>query len=78
MGRLLILGFYDRANLGDEMFKETIPLLVPDWVCTFVATDDYVDDGTQWDGIICGGGDIFNDYSSASHRRCHVQFIFWE
>lgn len=62
MGRLLILGFYDRANLGDEMFKETIPLLVPDWVCTFVATDDYVDDGTQWDGIICGGGDIFNDY----------------
>jgi polysaccharide pyruvyl transferase WcaK-like protein len=62
MKRLLVLGFYDRHNLGDDMFKETIPLLVPDFKCDFISTDDFNSDTNIYDGIICGGGDIFNEY----------------
>jgi len=48
MRRLLVLGFYGKGNLGDEMFKETIP--------------DFKGDLSEYDAIICGGGDIYNEY----------------
>jgi polysaccharide pyruvyl transferase WcaK-like protein len=62
MKRLLVLGFYDRGNLGDEMFRETLPLLVPDFNCTFIPTDCCEELIDSYDGIICGAGDIFNEY----------------
>ena len=62
MKPILVLGFYNRANLGDEMFKETIPLLLPDCHCDFISTDDFRDPLDKYDGVICGGGDIFNHY----------------
>lgn len=65
MKRLLVLGFYNRSNLGDEMFKEVIPLLVPDFNCDFISTDDFNTDINTYDAVICGGGDIFNVYFMA-------------
>ncbi|MDD1443927.1 polysaccharide pyruvyl transferase family protein [Dolichospermum sp. ST_sed3] len=62
MNRLLVLGFYDKKNLGDEMFKETIPLLFPDFNCEFIATDNFNGNIDHYDSVICGGGDIFNEY----------------
>lgn len=65
---ILILGYYDRSNLGDEMYKEVmgqvliqsgnIPKL------TFICTDDLSHDTdlSSYDAIICGGGDIVNEY----------------
>src|SRR4051794_673627 len=62
MRRLLILGFYNKGNLGDDMFKETVPLILPDFICDFVSTDDFKGNINEYDGIICGPGDIFNQY----------------
>lgn len=62
MKRLLVLGFYDKGNLGDEMFQETLPLLVPDFNCYFSATDDFKGVVDEYDAVICGAGDIFNEY----------------
>ena len=62
MRRLLVLGYYDKRNLGDQMFQETLPLLVPDFTCDFISTDDFKGNINQYDGVICGAGDIFNEY----------------
>ena len=59
---LLVLGYYDRGNLGDEMFKLTMPTLFPNSKLTFVCTDDFDGKYNKYDGIVCGGGDIVNDY----------------
>lgn len=59
---LLVLGFYNRHNLGDDTFKECIPLLFPGCTCTFVCTDDFNGTLDNYDGVICGGGDIINEY----------------
>lgn len=65
MKQLLVLGFYDKGNLGDDMFQETIPLLVPDFKTTFILPDRFLSnkwDINKWDAVICGGGDILNEY----------------
>ncbi len=69
MKKLLVLGYYDRANLGDEMFKETIPKMFPNYRVDFVNSDDAATnnitqqiDNNMYEAIICGGGDIINDY----------------
>ena len=60
--RLLILGYYDRSNLGDEAFKEVIPLFFQGFDLNFISIDDFNGDIYKYDGIICGGGDIINNY----------------
>lgn len=62
----LIIGYYDRSNLGDESYKITFPKYFPNFNFTFISIDDcknklssFYDD---FDGIIVGGGDLFNDY----------------
>src|SRR3990172_6437382 len=69
MKPVLVLGFYNKANLGDEMFKETLPKLLPDFQCVFTSTDVINDSQVKpygqlssYQAIICGGGDIFNEY----------------
>lgn len=62
MKRLLVLGFYGKENMGDEMFQETLPLLVPDFNCDFISTDDFKGSTDSYYAIICGAGDIFNEY----------------
>lgn len=65
MRRLLILGFYGKANLGDDMFTETLPQLVPNFQCSFYLPSDFLAknlNSADWDAIICGAGDIFNEY----------------
>lgn len=77
--KLLILGFYNRNNLGDEMFKETIPLLFPNCECDFWCTDDFNIDINKYDGIVCGGGDIVNDYfhnTITEHIKYYKKNIF--
>lgn len=62
--KILVLGYYNRSNLGDEMFKQSIPYFFPKSKLDFVCTDDYdFNINVQnYDAIICGGGDIINDY----------------
>lgn len=59
---ILVLGYYDRHNLGDDMFKLTMPKLFPESTLTFTCTDDFNGNHKNYDAIVCGGGDIVNDY----------------
>ena len=60
---ILVLGFYDRGNLGDELYKSTIPSLFKGkHNFTFKCTDDVATIPKNVDVVICGGGDIINDY----------------
>ncbi len=66
--KILVLGFYDRDNLGDEMYKITfseyfnqfdVKLLCVDDISTVLNEND---DINKYKAIICGGGDIMNSY----------------
>jgi hypothetical protein len=59
---ILILGYYNRSNLGDEMFKISIPKLFKNSRVSFECVDDFKKTTDIYDAIICGGGDIINDY----------------
>ncbi len=64
---ILVLGFYNRSNLGDEMFKEVIPKVFPDFTCVFENTDDFsFENLTSYHGIVVGPGDVVNDYFLAN------------
>lgn len=77
--KILILGYYDRANLGDEMFKMAFTKILPNSVLTFLCIDDckavMFDQAStnfeinEYDCVICGGGDIVNDYFYFNLRR---------
>lgn len=62
----LVLGFYNRDNLGDELYKLAVPHLLRNaataFTFSFQCTDDIeaIPEGT--DLVICGGGDIINAY----------------
>ena len=60
--KLLILGYYNRNNLGDDMFKEAMVKVFAGHDCSFFNTDDFKGDVDSYDAIVCGGGDIINDY----------------
>jgi len=61
--RILVLGYYDRRNLGDEAYKIVMRTYLPEYQLDFVCIDDInqplID---QSNGIIVGGGDIINNY----------------
>lgn len=61
---VLVLGYYDRCNIGDDAFKEAFRMLLPGMSLAFACIDD-VDDETTFDSysfVIVGGGDIINPY----------------
>ena len=64
MLHILVLGFYSRGNLGDEVYKIVIPQIFnnEDINFTFKCTDDIEEIPNNIDIIICGGGDIINPY----------------
>lgn len=59
---ILILGFYDRNNTGDEMYKEIFNHLLKGHKLTYACTDEIVQIPSNTDIIICGGGEIINEY----------------
>lgn len=63
---VLILGYYHRQNLGDEMFSfifsNYFQTTWPKINLTISNTDDITSISDDIDLIICGGGDIINDY----------------
>jgi polysaccharide pyruvyl transferase WcaK-like protein len=74
--KIIVLGFYDRHNLGDEMFKVVIGRLLASESTTvqFVCTDDVtvIPEGT--DVVVVGGGDVITGYFMAKIRRLLADF----
>ena len=62
---VLVLGFYDRGNLGDEQYKTTIPLFFgTSFRYTFKSIDEAepLTSSADYDVVVCGGGDIVVGY----------------
>lgn len=75
--RILVLGFYHRRNLGDDLFEEIMPYIFPDDLLTFVNVDDLNINSIglrSYDVLICGGGDLINDYFH--HKMAHAAKLF--
>lgn len=62
--KVLVLGFYDRSNTGDELYKHIIPRVIDtsNFEYTFKCTDDLQAIPPGIDIVICGGGEIINKY----------------
>lgn len=58
---VLILGYYHRGNLGDDMFMEAFHSLFP-YRLTFGNPDDLKTIPENTDAVIVGSGDLFNKY----------------
>jgi Polysaccharide pyruvyl transferase len=62
---ILVLGFYDRKNIGDEAYKLVIPSIANSFDdIVFKCIDDVGDTEVpeSIDTVFLGGGDIINDY----------------
>ena len=62
--QVLVVGYYDRYNIGDEAYKTAIPKMFNDKNIsfTFQCTDDITEIPSNTDIVLCGGGDIINTY----------------
>jgi hypothetical protein len=72
--KTLVLGFYDRDNLGDDAYKHVLGLLLGPAApgLRFACLDDLVDlvDLLENCGtLICGGGDVINPYFMERTQR---------
>ncbi|KAJ3352335.1 hypothetical protein GGF32_003823 [Allomyces javanicus] len=66
--RILVTGFFDRGNFGDELFAQVYRVFLADRavVCT---TDNLKDlSPEEYSAIIVGGGDVLNRYFTESVR----------
>ena len=59
---IVTLGFYDRHNLGDDAYVYAFTKIFPDVRISFLSMDDVQQLPTDTTHVICGGGDIINDY----------------
>lgn len=65
LGIALVLGFYDRKNIGDECFKLAFKKALRGYELRFRCMDDATPDYVAFLNPVCviiGGGDIINDY----------------
>ena len=61
--KILVLGYYNRGNFGDEAYKIVMCKYLPEHKLTFLCIDDINNiEIDKFHGIIIGGGDIINDY----------------
>jgi hypothetical protein len=59
---IVTLGFYDRHNLGDDSYVYAFTKIFPDIRISFLSMDDVQQLPSDTTMVICGGGDIINDY----------------
>lgn len=62
MDNILVLGYYNRKNLGDEAYKIALPRIFPQSNLIFHNVDDTDIDLSKYKSVIVGGGDLFNEY----------------
>lgn len=60
--KILVIGFYNRNNIGDDSYTATIPKIFKDFTCIFQCSDDILCITSDIDIVIVGGGDVINKY----------------
>lgn len=63
MANILVIGYFDKQNLGDEAYKLVMGNFFPGDTLTFVGSDKLASvERFSYDAVVVGGGDIINDY----------------
>lgn len=72
---LLVIGYYDKGNLGDEAYKEIMGQFFPGDILDFILSDKISTVNVNlYDAIIVGGGDLINDYFNQKISLALQQF----
>ena len=59
---ILILGFFNRGNIGDQAFIQPYKMLFPNNILHFESIDDVHNIPSETSVVIIAGGDVINDY----------------
>lgn len=61
--KVLVIGYYNRGNLGDDAYQGIMGQFFPNAKLEFICSDDISKvNSSDYEGVIVGGGDIINDY----------------
>lgn len=72
---ILVLGYYDRGNLGDEQYKLTFPMILKYNTLTFKSVDDISSIPEDISIIVVGGGDVINLYFMKKIQKLVENFV---
>ena len=75
MSNVLVLGFYDRKNMGDDCYRLALPQIFKDCNITFHCSDDINELPIDTDIVIVGGGDVINAYFITKIEQLVRNFI---
>lgn len=67
--KILILGYYDKHNLGDQAYQTAFSLLLPNRQLVFANPINLEQIPKDISIIVCGGGDIINDWFNDEFQR---------
>lgn len=61
--KILVIGYYNKDNLGDDAYQGIMPQFFPNDHLTFIGSGRLSTiEASCYDAVIVGGGDIINDY----------------
>ena len=73
--KITLLGFYNRKNTGDDAYVECFKSLFPPNIrIDYYCMDDIEEIPSDTTIIVCGGGDIINDYFMEKARHLIANF----
>ena len=73
--KLLVIGYYNKNNLGDEAYKEVMGKFFPNYDLTFVGSRRLGEiEPKEYEAVVVGGGDIINDYFNDDIRPFLIEF----
>ena len=74
--KVLFIGYYDRANLGDDAFKYALPKFFKHYKIDFVTADDVgtIKSYKKYQAVLCGGGDLINEYFKNKLKEVRSKF----
>lgn len=68
--KVIVLGFYNRKNIGDDSYKDSFKILLGSkFNLEFYCMDDICEIPVDTSIVVCGGGDIINDYFMKKARH---------
>ena len=67
--KLMVIGFFDRGNVGDEAFIAPYQILFPEKVLSFHSIDDIQNVPDDVAAVIVAGGDVINNYFTDKLRE---------
>ncbi len=75
-GKIIVLGFYNRKNLGDDSYMYAMHCIFGNQVhLEFHCMDDIHEIPLNTSTVICGGGDIINDYFMKKAEKLLANFV---